>query len=124
MPTRYTYLMRQLAALLITASGLWQIAGLWLGELDAAHLLTALVGAAYLLIGLGLFGQSRFTLFVAIALPAAMLWLALSGNAPWTSPPWTEATWTTANVLRGAVDALVIALSARVLWALRHQPSI
>lgn len=124
MPNRATYLMRQLAALLVTASGLWQIAGLWLGDLDAAHLLSALVGAVYLLIGLGLFGQSRFTLFVAIAVPAAMLWLTLSGEAPWTNAPWTESTWTTANTLRSAVDALVIVLSTRVLWALRHQASI
>jgi len=113
MLTRSIYLQRQLAALLVTASGLWQVAGLWLNPLGEPVLLTALIGAVYLLIGLGLFGQSRFTLFVAMTVPAAHLWFILSAEPPWN----------TASYLWVAGDALVILISARVLWALRHQPS-
>ncbi|MBA6411537.1 hypothetical protein H2508_00190 [Parahaliea sp. F7430] len=113
MLTRSIYWQRQLAALLITASGLWQIATLWLSPLGDQVLLSALLGAVYLLIGLGLFGQSRFSLFTAIVIPATVLWLVLSSDPQWT----------TVRYLRTAADALVVLLSTRVLWALRNQPS-
>lgn len=114
MPTRSIHLLRQIAAVLATVSGLWQIAGLWMGPLNEPALLTALSGAAYLLIGLGLFGQSRFTLFMAILLPATMLWLTRAGA--------TDHSITT--TLRAMVDVLVIVFSARVLWAVRREPSV
>ncbi|MFV0277574.1 MAG: hypothetical protein ACK5HY_10370, partial [Parahaliea sp.] len=74
MPSQPIYRLRQLAALLATASGLWRVACLWMGQLDESALLGALAGAVYLLMALGLIGHSRFTLFVAIAVPAASLW--------------------------------------------------
>ncbi len=114
MLTRGIYLQRQLAALLVTGSGVWQVASLWLDRLSESVLLTALCGAVYLLIGIGLFGQSRFTLFIAICVPGALLALTLAGQPVWT-PGLT---------VRAVLDLLIVLLSARVLWALRHQPSI
>ncbi|TXS96667.1 hypothetical protein FV139_04130 [Parahaliea maris] len=104
--------MRQLTALLVAGSGVWQVATLWLGPLTQGGLLTALTGGVYLLMSVGLSGQSRFSLFVAIVLPAAHLWFSygLDNSA-------------SASTL-AAIDAIVILLSTRVLWALRHQPSL
>jgi hypothetical protein len=114
MLTRRIYLARQLAALLVTASGLWQVAGLWFGRLDEAAVFTAFTGSVYLFVGLGLFGHSRLSLVLAVLLPATLWWLSLAGVSPWGPD----------GALRAASDALIVLLSARVVWALRHQPSL
>ncbi|MEM8661834.1 MAG: hypothetical protein AAGF35_13195 [Pseudomonadota bacterium] len=67
---------RVLTALLILASGGGQVALLWLQDLDPNILIGAFLGVVYIIIGLGLLGQSRFTLFVAVVVPlAGALWL-------------------------------------------------
>ena len=106
--------LRNSAAILITLSGAGQIAALWLRELNPAALLDALLGAVYLIIGIGLFGQSRFTLFMAIAVPAAAAWYmfnpALRGDLVYTT--------------RLATDATVVLFSVLVLWHVRNDPSV
>lgn len=63
--------LRNLAAFLITLSGVGQVAMLWFRELNGDAVVDAVIGFTYIIIGIGLQGQSRFTLFVAIAVPAA-----------------------------------------------------
>ncbi|MFV0476328.1 MAG: hypothetical protein ACK5ME_00650 [Parahaliea sp.] len=105
------HFLRQLTAVLATASGFAQVAGLWLGNLAADTVLGALCGSAYLLIGVGLFGQSRFALFLAIALAGSMLALTLQAGTGLTNT----------NQLRLFVDACIIAASTYILWKQRHQ---
>ncbi len=56
---------RNTAALLMMFNGVSHVAQLWLRETSAATLLTALGGMYYLLLALGLSGQSRFTLWIS-----------------------------------------------------------
>lgn len=58
---------RNLTALLVSAGGITRIAQLWLRDIDRALLLLAAIGVAYLLLGLGLSGQSRFALWITTA---------------------------------------------------------
>ncbi|MEE4144341.1 MAG: hypothetical protein V2I26_06035 [Halieaceae bacterium] len=74
--------LRVLAALLITLSGIGQVAALWFRELTGAALIDAFIGVVYIIIGIGLQGQSRFTLFLAIAAPAAAAALVLNASPP------------------------------------------
>lgn len=106
--------LRKLAALLITLSGTCQVAALWLRELTGASVIDALLGAVYLIIGIGLFGQSRFTLFMAIVVPAASTWYVLT-RFPGLGPIYEA---------RLATDSIVILCSLVVLWQVRHQPSV
>lgn len=73
--------LRVLAAFLITLSGFGLVAMLWFRELTGAVLIDALLGVVYIIIGIGLQGQSRFTLFLAIGVPAAAAALILSSTA-------------------------------------------
>ncbi len=109
----YRYL-RNSAALLIIASGVGQVAALWLRELTAAALADALLGAVYIIIGIGLFGRSRFTLFMAMAVPGATtIWLL-------RSQPQIPAGYA-AHIM---VDILIVLISAAVLWQVRDEPSV
>ncbi len=92
-------------------SGLGQIAALWLRQLTGTALVDGLLGTVYLLIGIGLFGHSRFSLFVAIVIP-----VVASGMLLYAAPPPEQ--------LRIAVDAAVVLLSGIVLWQVRHNPSV
>ncbi len=67
--TRF-FRLRILAAALITLSGAGQVAQLWFRDLSGTAVAEAVLGIAYILVGIGLLGQSRFTLFVAIVVPA------------------------------------------------------
>lgn len=99
--------LRNLAAFLITLSGIGQIAMLWFRELTGAAVIEAVVGITYVIIGIGLQGQSRFTLFVAIAVPAAAAGLILD------STPTAELV--DLQKARLALDLAVILCSAIVL---------
>ena len=114
MGEKFTYHLRMLAATLITLSGIGHIAALWHRELTEAALGDALLGAVYLIIGLGLYGISRFTLFVAILVPAAASTYMLS-----TFPD--GGLFYDARLL---IDTVVIFASAVVLWQVRHRPSV
>jgi len=74
----------------------------------------ALLGAVYLIIGIGLFGQSRFTLFMAIVIPAAAALFVL-----YTLPDPGQV-----YTARIAVDAVVVLCSVIVLWQVRNNPSV
>lgn len=113
MSERITHGLRLCAAIFTTLSGATQVATLWLRRLDEAALLAALLGATYLIIGIGLFGRSRFSLFVAIAVPGSVA-AALLYQSGEPEP---------VNLLRIAVDGLIVLLSATVLWRVRHTPS-
>ncbi|MEH6518729.1 MAG: hypothetical protein V7742_18780 [Halioglobus sp.] len=107
---------RNIAATLITIIGCSHIAELWFSQLSRETLLLALLGAVYLFIGIGLFGRSRFTLFMAMVLPAAGIALALQLD-PIES-------MSEVVLLRITASLLVIALSTNVLWSVRNNPSV
>lgn len=115
MPSRLITSLRLLAAALVTCSGVTRIGSLWFRELTEHAVLSLLVGAVYLIIAIGLFGQSRFTLFVAMLVPAATATLTLDYFSFDSLPPLQLAGIT--------ADAVTIACSAIVLWQLRNQPS-
>ncbi len=114
MPRNVNYSrLRLLAAILITASGAGQVARLWFSDLSANTLIGAFVGVVYIIIGIGLQGRSRFTLFVAIAVPLAAAALLLNfapGGAPGTP-----------QIIRLTIDLLVVLCSALVLANTREQ---
>ena len=112
MPKSPFPLLRNLAAILMILSGSTLVAALWLRELTGAAVIDALLGAVYLIIGIGLFGQSRFTLFMAMVVPAATAWY-LSRTLPQADPVYNA---------RFAIDALVVLFSALVLWQVRNEP--
>lgn len=109
-----TSFLRSLAAILMCLSGIIHIAALWLRELTGIALADALLGAVYLIIGIGLSGQSRFSLFMAIVIPGATIGLMLYAL------PRIEDIYK----LRMTVDAIVILCSVIVLWRVRNHPSV
>lgn len=113
MPNRFISFLRVIAACLLCLSGLAHIAALWHRELTGMAIVDALLGAVYLIIALGLFGQSRFSLCLAIVIPAAVTgWLYHSLAVPGQ-----------VQTLRMGVDLSVALLSALVLWHVRNHPS-
>jgi hypothetical protein len=106
--------LRTLAGTLITCSGLGRIASLWFRELNGEAVLALLVGAIYLIIGIGLFGQGRFTLFLAVAAPLASLSLLVHHAAP-------QLNLAQQTVI--IVDAIAVLCSAMVLLHMRKQPA-
>lgn len=107
--------LRNLAALLITLSGTGQVALLWFRELTGTAVLGALLGISYIIIGIGLFGQSRFTLFVAIVVPTVAAVLILD-----TTP---LAELSQLQIVRVVVDAIVPLCALIVLLRVRKTPS-
>lgn len=106
--------LRNFAATLITVSGIGHVAALWHRDLNEVALLDALLGAVYLIIGLGLYGQSRFTLFMGIAVPAAAA-AYVHLNFPGASLVYSA---------RLAVDAVVVFCCIIILWQVRHNSSV
>lgn len=113
MSDRLIIALRYTAASLITASGLVQVASLWFRPLDEIAVAALLLGAAYLIIGIGLFGQSRLTLFLAILVPAAVAVLTLRQVETLSSLQSTSM----------VAELLAIVLAAVVLWQVRNRPS-
>ena len=114
MPGRTTSFLRLLAATLVIGSGTGRVASLWFRELNIEAVASMLVGAVYLIIGIGLCGQSRFTLFMGIAIPAAATlyyqsWLS-RGDAVQSA--------------RFAADVTVAFVCLVVLWRVRNNPSV
>ena len=108
--------LRNLAATLLTLSGISHIAVLWLRDVNLAVLMGASFGAVYLFIGIGLYGQSKFVLVPAIIAPAIGAWLALANNE--------LSSFSTLGLSQLSVDLIIIALSAIVLFSVRNQPSV
>ena len=114
MPNNPASFVRTLAATLICVSGIGQIAALWLRELNGTALADGLLVAVYLIIGLGLFGQSRFSLFLGIIIPATAIGFILYVQ------PQPEQAYS----LHIAIDSMVAFCSAVELWRVRHNTSI
>jgi len=108
--------LRNSAAVLITVSGTGLIALLWFRELTGAALIDALLGTVYLYIGIGLLGQSRFTLFVAMAVPAGALGMVLRET------PLEQLN--SLQLARVSIDMAVILIATIVLWRVRNHPSM
>lgn len=98
--------LRNLAAILTTLSGLGQCFSLWLLPTTPALLATAALGSLYLLLALGLFGISRLSLLLAVALLPLRSWFAVY---PLDIPAW--------EFLRVAADLAIALLCLPVLWA-------
>tara|TARA_B110000503_G_scaffold37745_3_gene61780 strand:+ start:45671 stop:46015 length:345 start_codon:yes stop_codon:yes gene_type:complete len=107
-------LLRNTAATLTCLSGIAQIAALWLRELTGTALLDGLWGTVYLIIGIGLYGHSRFSIFMGIVIPSAA-----AGTVMYTLPHPEQA-----YTLRIAVDVVIVLLCAVVLWESRHNPKV
>ena len=71
--------LRLLAAALVAASGAALVAALWLRPLTAEAVLDVLLGAVYLILGIGLLGRSRFSLVLGIVIPGAVAKCRRSG---------------------------------------------
>ena len=113
MPNTPVSFLRTLAASLICVSGIGQIAALWLRELNGAALADGLLGSVYLIIGIGLFGRSRFSLSLAIIIPGIAIGIIL-----YTLPQPMQA-----YNLHIAVDSMVVLCSVIELWRVRHNAS-
>jgi hypothetical protein len=113
MPNNPVSFLRTLAASLICVSGVGQIAALWLRELNGTALADGLLGSVYLIIGIGLFGQSRFSLFLAITIPATAISVILY-TQPQPELPYN---------LHIAIDLVVVLCSTIDLWRVRHNAS-
>jgi hypothetical protein len=95
-------------------SGTAQISALWLRELTGTALVDGLWGTVYVIIGIGLYGHSRFSVFLGIVVPSAA-----AATVIYTLPNPEQA-----YTLRIAVDVVVALLCAVVLWESRHHPGI
>ena len=113
MPNRFIAFLRVLAASVLCLLGTAHIAFLWHRELTTTAILDALLGAIYIIIALGLFGQSRFSLFLAILIPAAA-----AAVLYYTLPQPEQA-----QQMRMGLNLSVAFLSAVVLWNVRNIPS-
>ena len=108
--------LRNIAATLLTLSGISHIALLWIRDIDLPLLVSVSFGAIYLFIGIGLYGQSRFALFTAIIMPGIGAGLALSH--------FPLSTFSTLGLSQLGVDVIVVLFSAIVLFAVRNNPSV
>ncbi|CAA0092845.1 Uncharacterised protein [Halioglobus japonicus] len=107
-------MLRKTAATLMCLSGTAQFASLWLRELTGTALIDGLWGTVYLIIGIGLFGHSRFSVVMGIVVPATAAGVLIY-NLPNPELAYT---------LRIAIDAVVALVCAVVLWESRHHPSV
>ncbi|MCB1687214.1 MAG: hypothetical protein KDI33_01935 [Halioglobus sp.] len=107
-------LLRNTAATLMCLSGAAQFAALWLRELTGSALLDGLWGTVYVIIGIGLFGHSRFSVVMGILVPSTG-----AGILAYTLTQPEQA-----YTLRIAVDVVIVVLCAVVLWESRHHPSV
>lgn len=107
--------LRLACATMMLALGILLIAQLWYLPLSAANVLVASSGFGCLLLALGLFGVSRFTLLLTGVLAATR---ALTG---WAALPMASAAdW---ESLRSGVELLLACCCLWLLWAARHRPS-
>ena len=98
--------LRNLAAILVTLSGGGQCLALWWLPTTTTLLGTALLGSLYVLLGLGLFGISRLSLLLGVALPPLRSWFGLY---PLDIDAW--------EFLRVACDLSIALLCLPPLWA-------
>lgn len=99
--------LRVLAAVAAVGLGAAMVGSLWVRPLDETGLWLLLQGGAYLFIALGLFGQSRFTLYVGIAAPVVFFALR---------PEHAASQLPLADLLALIGDCTLATLCATVLW--------
>ncbi len=104
--------LRNATALLTCVSAVGQISLLWVLDLGSAVLGVAFAGCLYLMLALGLFGVSRFALFLAGVLPGAR---ALTAWNPLPVLAWEQ--------LRTTGDLVIAILALCLLWRARHAPT-
>jgi hypothetical protein len=101
--------LRNFVAIAAGLAGASQASALWLLPTTPTLLMTALVGAAYLLLALGLFGISRFSLFLGATLPLIRAWFGF-----WPLP---IAAW---EHLRIATEVAIALGCAVLVWSSLH----
>ena len=106
-------MLRNTAATLMCISGTAQVAALWLRELTGTALIDGLWGTVYVIIGIGLYGRSRFSVYLGIVIPCAAAGVLIY-NLPQPEQAYT---------LRIAVDVVIVLLCAVVLWESRRRPN-
>lgn len=111
MSVYHTRKVRNLAALLLTLLGISHVAQLWLQETDGATLFTALLGMVYLVLALGLSGQSRFALWATSV--TAITDIAANGLLMSPDPQDPLVMW------HFAIDGIVAALCIYILYNTR-----
>ena len=82
MPVLETRKLRDLSAALMLLAGITHVAQLWIYTLSGATIFAAMFGMVYFLIALGLAGNSRFTLWTGVIIPA----LAVVAGEPHQPP--------------------------------------
>ena len=112
MPPVATRRARDLAAALMLCGGVLNIAQLWLFPLSGTTIVASVFGLMYLLVFLGLAGQSRFTLWLAVLIPGLGL---AAGVARYLSPDPGEIT-----LVNVALNLAVIIICAGILVRTRH----
>jgi hypothetical protein len=116
MVPRHITRVRNIAATLLTVSGISHITELWFQDITATALTGAALGAIYLIIGIGLYGQSRFSLFMGIITPGAGVYMALQEN--------TIATLSLLAQVQLSIAGAVMVGSCVVLYSVRNNASI
>jgi hypothetical protein len=113
--------LRNFSATLVTLSGLSHLAELWLRDLNVAAIINALLGATYLFIGIGLYGRSRFALFLTAIVPVIVAALAINGYPIDGSPMLVFDSLARAQISAEIIAAIFCAL---ILFTVRNDPSI
>ncbi|MEM1112086.1 MAG: hypothetical protein AAGI11_09285 [Pseudomonadota bacterium] len=96
--------LRLIPAVAMTLTGAALLSALWFRDLNETAVLDALAGAIYLFVAIGLFGSSRFSLFVAMGVAGAS---ALYAAAYLSPGPWLTA--------RLIADGLIVASAGATL---------
>ncbi len=112
MPLAATRRARDLAAALMLGGGVLNIAQLWFFPLAGTTIVAAVFGLMYLLIFLGLAGQSRLTLWLAVIIPGIGV---AAGIARYVSPDPAEIA-----LVNVALNLTVIIICATILLRTRH----
>jgi hypothetical protein len=112
MPVFETRKLRDLAAALMLLAGITQVAHLWLYTLTGTTIVTAMFGVVYFLIALGLAGKSRFSLWVAVIIPALAVVTGMLRQT-WSAP-------IDLNLLNVSINLLVLFLCGYTLYRTRH----
>ena len=100
---------RLVAAWLVLSAGALQAASPWYRPLNAETLVIAATGVVYLIVSVGLFGLSRFTLFAAVAICLARsVWLPVDASM---------------QILLTITDFAAALACLLVLWSVRKEPS-
>jgi len=107
--------LRNSCATVLLALGITLVAQLWYQPLAASTLLLAANGFVYLLLALGLYGISRFSLLLSATLLAAR---AVEGWPPLdeTLPPLWETS-------RMTLEMLIASCCLGLFWVARHRPT-